>query len=143
MTTSPSTRPSSFLRSQGEVRTLRISLYVAGNDPVAQYRTCPAFLPLSGPRTRPAFRTRSVRPSVSTPRRRWVSWSATGPRRDGGGCLGPCGRSEQKPIPFLQLTDQRSGMNGHGTPGPGVTVAGERPLRRARLTMEIWKFIKQ
>ena len=27
---------------------------------------------------------------------------------------------------FLQLTDKRSSMNGLGTPGPGVTVAGER-----------------
>jgi hypothetical protein len=43
MTTWPSTQPSSFLRSQGEVRTLRISLHVPGNDPVAEYRTCPAF----------------------------------------------------------------------------------------------------
>ena len=35
---------------------------------------------------------------------------------------------EQKLTRFLQRTDQRSGMNGHGTPGPGVTVAGERLL---------------
>jgi len=38
------------------------------------------------------------------------------------------GRSEQKNRSrFLQRTDQRSGMNGHGTPGPGGAVAGERP----------------
>jgi hypothetical protein len=33
-------------------------------------------------------RSRSVDPSGSTLRRRWVSWSV-GPRCDGGGCLGP------------------------------------------------------
>jgi len=36
------------------------------------------------------------------------------------------GRSEQTPTRFLQLTDERSGMNGLGTPGTGVAVAGER-----------------
>jgi hypothetical protein len=38
------------------------------------------------------------------------------------------GRFEQKPTCFHQRTDQRSGMNGLRTPGPGVTVAGERLL---------------
>jgi hypothetical protein len=36
------------------------------------------------------------------------------------------GLVEQKPTRILQRTDQRSGMNGQDTPGPGVTIAGER-----------------
>jgi hypothetical protein len=46
-------------------------------------------------------------------------------------------RAEQKPTTsrrsrHLQLTDVRSGMNGRGTPRPGVPVAGERTCTRGR-----------